>query len=153
MEEQTDLVMTYRRNANPQTSEPANQDAGAYEVWAKRGMVRFVRSYAPDGGYAYRIIEQVGENPIADQDPTRLSTIAEELQAAAESGHSGAEPAKAFIEPEQVSYPLAYETDRAAVRQPERARHRHQPEVVRSSGGNRASTERSMSCSRGHRWS
>jgi phosphonoacetate hydrolase len=107
--DQVDLVITYRREANPQTSEPADQEAGAYEVWAKRGMVRFVRSYAPDGGYAYRIIEQLGENPIADQDPTALSTMAEELEAAAASGHSGSDQARAFIDPEQVSYPMAYE--------------------------------------------
>ncbi len=72
-------------------------------------MVRFVRRYAAEGGYSYNIIEQVGENPIADQDPTLLSTMAEELEAAAQSGHSKTDPAKAFIEPEQVSYPLAYE--------------------------------------------
>ena len=52
---------------------------------------------------------RLGENPIADQDPTRLSTKAEEMQAAASSGHSGTEQSKAFIEPEQLSYPLAYE--------------------------------------------
>jgi phosphonoacetate hydrolase len=107
--EQTDLVMTYRHETRQQTSEPANQETGAYEVWAKRGMVRFVRSCAPEGGYSYSIIEQVGENPIADHDPTRLSTMADELEAAAASGHSGTDPAKAFIEPEQASYPLAYE--------------------------------------------
>jgi phosphonoacetate hydrolase len=107
--EQTDLVMTYRRDATPQTSEPRNQEAGAYEVWAKRGMVRFARSYAPEGGYSYRILEQLGKNPIADQDPTRVSTMAAELEAAAKSGFSGTDPAKALIEPEQLSYPLAYE--------------------------------------------
>ena len=72
-------------------------------------MVRFVRFLDPAGGYGYRVIDQVGENPIADQDPTRLSTKAEELEAAANSGHSGTEQSKAFIEPEQLSYPLAYE--------------------------------------------
>jgi len=111
--EQTDLVMTFRRGAPPdplsRARERGEQADGAYEVWAKRGMVHFVRSYAPDGGYAYRIVEQLGENPIADQDPTRLATMAEELEAAAASGHSGTDQTKAFIEPEQVSYPLAYE--------------------------------------------
>ena len=67
------------------------------------------RSFAPEGGYSYSVVEQAGENPIADQDPTRLSTKAEELEAAAASGHSGTDQSKAFIEPEQVSYPLAYE--------------------------------------------
>jgi len=93
--DQTDLVMTCRD--------------GAYEVWAKRGMVRFERYFAPEGGYGYRVIEQIGENPIANQDPTALATLAEELEAGAKSGYSGTDPAKAFVEPEQLSYPLAYE--------------------------------------------
>ena len=80
-----------------------------YEVWAKRGMVRFVRFYSPEGGFGYRVIEQIGENPIANQDPTALATLAEELEAGAKSGFSGTDPAKAFTEPEHVSYPLAYE--------------------------------------------
>jgi hypothetical protein len=102
---QTDLVITYRSEKG-EDDETAD---GAYEVWAKRGMVRFIRFLDPAGGYGYRVVEQVGENPIADQDPTRLSTKAEELEAAAKSGFSGTDAAKAFIEPEQVSYPLAYE--------------------------------------------
>ncbi len=110
--EQTDLVMTWRGDPSPphplsRARERGN--SGAYEVWAKRGMVRFVRFLAPEGGYGYRVIEQVGENPIANQDPTAVSTLAEELEAGAKSGNSGTEPAKAFVEPEQLSYPLAYE--------------------------------------------
>src|SRR6266567_3464491 len=118
--EQVDLVMTYRRDASgdiaplspsiPQDEREAAFDwNGAYEVWSKRGMVRFVRFLDPAGDYGYRVIEQVGENPIADQDPTALSTKAEEVEAVAKSGLSGTDPAKAFIEPEQLSYPLAYE--------------------------------------------
>src|SRR5438093_8695629 len=72
-------------------------------------MVRFVRFLEPARGYGYRVIEQVGESPIADQDPTAVSTKAEELEAAAKSGFSGADMAKPFIEPEHMSYPLAYE--------------------------------------------
>jgi phosphonoacetate hydrolase len=122
--EQVDLVMTYRRDAGdsapllrqaqherigiPQ-DEWEESRTGGYEVWSKRGMVRFVRFLDPVGGYWYRVIEQVGENPIADQDPTALATKAEELEAATRSGFSGTDPAKAFIEPEQMSYPLAYE--------------------------------------------
>jgi len=114
---QTDLVMTYRKEVSSAEDEagegarlPGHETAdGAYEVWAKRGMVRFVRFLLPEGGYGYRIVDQLGENPIADQDPTRLSTKAEELEAAAKSGFSGTDPARAFIEPEHVSYPLAYE--------------------------------------------
>ena len=65
---QTDLAITYRD--------------GAYEVWAKRGMIRFQRFYAADGkGYDYRVIEQIGENPIANQDTRAIATIDEELAA------------------------------------------------------------------------
>ncbi len=93
---QTDMVIAYRD--------------GAYEVWAKRGMVRFQRSYAPDGaGYEYRIIEQIGENPIADQDPCALATIDEEVAASKESGFPGDDANVAYVEPEHLSYPLAYE--------------------------------------------
>ncbi|MBI2913931.1 MAG: alkaline phosphatase family protein [Chloroflexi bacterium] len=97
---QTDLVIAYRQ---------ARDEDGAYEVWSKRGMVRFVRLYADGGGYGYRVIEQIGENPIEDQDPTGLATLAEELEAGAKSGFSGTDPAKAFVAPEQLSYPRAYE--------------------------------------------
>ncbi len=97
----TDLVATYRHG-------PPEADDGAYEVWAARGMVRFQRFYA-DGGYGYRVIEQIGENPIANQDPTAVATLAEELEAGARSGFSGTDPAAAFMEPEQLSFPLAYE--------------------------------------------
>ncbi len=92
---QTDLVMTHRRDA--------------YEVWAKRGMIRFQRLYSPHGGYDYRVIEQIGQNPIERQDLTALSTLAEELEAAARSGFSGTDPARAFVEPEHLTYPFPYE--------------------------------------------
>ena len=118
--EQVDLLMTFRRDVGgavasrspsmPQDEREGDFDSnGAYEVWSKRGMVRFVRFLEPARGYGYRVIEQVGENPIADQDPTAVSTKAEELEAAAKSGFSGADMAKPFIEPEHMSYPLAYE--------------------------------------------
>ena len=63
---QTDLVATYR--------------AGAYEVWAQRGMVRYQRSRGTDG-YEYHVIETAGSNPIERQDPTAIATIEEELDA------------------------------------------------------------------------
>ena len=91
---QTDFVATYRD--------------GAYEVWAQRGMVRFERYYG-DGGYQYRVIETLGSNPIENQDPRAVATIEEELEAARRSGNPTDDPNQAFIEPEQLSYPLAYE--------------------------------------------
>lgn len=93
---QTDLVITYRD--------------GAYEVWAQRGMVRFQRFLAADGnGYEYRVIEQIGENPVGDQDRKALATIDEEVAASKASGFPGTDANRAFIEPEHNTYPFAYE--------------------------------------------
>jgi hypothetical protein len=97
---QTDLVITYRGDA---------LDA-AYEVWAKRGMIRFQRFLAADGkGYEYRVIEQIGENPIANQDRKALATIDDEVAASKASGFPAVDANRAFIEPEHVTYPFAYE--------------------------------------------
>ena len=92
---QTDFVATYRD--------------GAYEVWAQRGMVRFQRYYGEDGDYQYRVIETLGSNPIENQDPHAVATLEEELEAARLSGNPTDDPDHAYIEPEQLSYPLAYE--------------------------------------------
>jgi len=93
---QTDMVITYRD--------------GAYEVWAKRGMIRFQRFYATNGhGYEYHVIEQIGDDPLAHQDRTALSTIAEELAASKASGFAGVDPNTAYVEPEQNTYPFAHE--------------------------------------------
>jgi hypothetical protein len=94
----TDWVATYRHADD------------AYEVWALRGMVRFRRFLDPDGrGYGYEVIEQVGENPIANQDPTAVATIAEEIEASTASGMYADDPNAAFMAPGSLSYPLAYE--------------------------------------------
>lgn len=92
--EQMDLVITHRD--------------GAYEVWAGRGMVRFERR-AGNGHPEFVVVEQIGDNPIADQTHTPIATCAEELRAAAASGHPTEDVNRAFIEPSQVSYPHAYE--------------------------------------------
>jgi hypothetical protein len=93
---QTDLVITWRE--------------GAYEVWAQRGMIRFQRYFAVGGkGYEYRVIEQIGENPVANQDRRAVATIDEELAASKASGFPGIDPNTAYIEPEHNSYPFAYE--------------------------------------------
>ncbi len=105
----TDIVATYRFSAMPDENGDQPPPQGAYEVWSQRGMVRFQRFIDPAGGYGYEVIEQTGENPIANQDPTMLSSIADELEAGAKSGNPGADPNKAFVEPEHQSYPLAYE--------------------------------------------
>ena len=105
-----DIVATYRFAALPD-ADNGNAEAidGAYEVWSRRGMVRFQRFVDPAGGYGYELMEQIGENPIANQDPTTLSTIAEELEAGARSGNATSDPNLAFVEPEHYSHPLAYE--------------------------------------------
>ncbi len=91
---QVDLVITCRD--------------GTYEVWAARGMVRFQR-VLHDGRLAFPIVEQIGANPIAAQRHDALATCAEELRAAAASGHPTEDVNHACIEPEQVTYPAAYE--------------------------------------------
>ena len=79
-----------------------------YEVWSRRGLVRFQRVLS-NGHLRYRIVEQIGSNPIADQRHTAIATCAEELQAASASAHATEDVNQAFIEPEQVTYPYAYE--------------------------------------------
>jgi phosphonoacetate hydrolase len=91
---QTDFVATYRD--------------GAYEVWARRGMVRFQRHYG-NGGYQYTLIEQIGENPMERQDPGALSTLAEEEEASRASGKWGDDLNARWVDPEHLTYPYAYE--------------------------------------------
>jgi hypothetical protein len=93
--DQVDLVITLRD--------------GGYEVWAARGMVRFRRVLRDDGRVEFPIVEQVGVNPIANQDHRAVATCADELAAAAASGHPTEDVNQAFIEPSQLSYPHAYE--------------------------------------------
>lgn len=82
--------------------------AGAYEVWAARGMVRFQR-VVRDGDLDFPIIEQIGANPIADQRWDAVRTCADELAAARASGCRTEDPNRAFIEPAELAYPWAYE--------------------------------------------
>jgi phosphonoacetate hydrolase len=99
--EQTDLVLTWRAGDG--------DEPGAYEVWSARGLVRFRRVLADDGRVEFEVLEVVGENPLANQDPHALRTLAEEKRAAAASGFSADDPARRFIGPAQQSYPFAYE--------------------------------------------
>ncbi len=102
---ETDWVATYRYTTD---SDGAHAE-GAYEVWSLRGMVRFRRFIAEDGRFGYEVIEQAGENPVANQDPTAVATIAEELEAAAASGMATNDPNRAYMDPHTLSYPLIYE--------------------------------------------
>ncbi len=92
----TDFVATYRWEAD---------GTGAYEAWALRGMVRWVRRYAAGRGYEYTLVEVRGENPLERQDPFALSTYAGEMAA----GRDPHDPLGSFVEPENVTYPYAYE--------------------------------------------
>ena len=83
--------------------------ADAYEVWSRRGMIRFKR-YADDrGALSFDVVEQIGENPVANQDPFIVATIADELDAAARSGNRTDDPNRAYFEPHVLSHPYAYE--------------------------------------------
>jgi hypothetical protein len=99
--EHTDLVLTWRAGEG---GEP-----GAYEAWSARGLVRFRRVLGDDGRLGFEVLEVVGENPLANQDPHALRTLAEERAAAAASGFSADDPARRFVAPAQQSYPFGYE--------------------------------------------
>ncbi len=99
--EQVDLVITWRGSeADP---------AGAYEVWSRRGLVRFRRLLREGGGIDFEVLEVAGENPVANQEPSRLRSLAEERAAAEASGFEADDPARRFIRAEHQSYPFAYE--------------------------------------------
>src|SRR5262245_22883424 len=88
---QMDLVFTWRAG---EEGAP-----GAYEVWSARGLVRFRRVLRVDGALDFEVVEQVGENPLANQDPHALRTLAEEKAAAAASGFEADDAARRFIAP------------------------------------------------------
>lgn len=90
----TDFVATARR---------ARDGSWSYEAWALRGMVRWVRRYAATGGYDYEVVEVIGENPLVRQDHRALSTYEEELAAGSNN------PETNWVEPENLTYPFAYE--------------------------------------------
>ena len=98
---QVDLVLTWRAGGNDRP--------GAYEVWSGRGLVRFQRLIGGDGSLHFQVIEVIGENPLANQDPLALATVAAERDAARAGGFDADDPARRFIAPEQQSYPFAYE--------------------------------------------
>lgn len=95
-----DLVITWRRGSE--------DDPGAYEVWSRRGMVRFARVLR-DGALDYEVLEVAGESPIARQDEHALRTLDEERDAARASGFDPDDAARRYIAADQQSYPFAYE--------------------------------------------
>jgi phosphonoacetate hydrolase len=93
--DEVDLVATWR--------------GGAYEVWSRRGMIRFQRRIDNHGRLHFEVIEQVGENPVANEDPFAISTIEEELESARRSGHPTEDANRAFLEPQTITHPYALE--------------------------------------------
>ena len=91
----TDFVATVR-------NEPGGQ--AVYEAWALRGLVRWIRTHDVTG-YEYEVIEVLGENPLARQDPRALSTLDDELRAGANRGTENSP----YVEPGSLTYPFAYE--------------------------------------------
>lgn len=90
--------------------------AGLYEVHSLGGTVWFARHLGPDG-YRYEVIRVEGENPIENQDPYQNSTLESELAARGPNpnqvtydGYTGPDdPRIAFLDPDKVAYPFAYE--------------------------------------------
>jgi len=89
-----DLVVTYRDSA--------------YEVWSRRGLVRFQR-WNCDGRQHFKVLEVLGDNPLERTDADLVASCEEEVAAARRSGVDCEDPNFAFIEPEQLSYPHAFE--------------------------------------------
>ncbi len=98
--DQVDLVLTWRGD---------DAEAGAYEVWSRRGMVRFRRLVDERGHLCFDVVEVVGENPIERQDPLALNTLESERAASAASGFAADDPATRFIAPQHQTYPFGYE--------------------------------------------
>ncbi|MGB8861630.1 MAG: alkaline phosphatase family protein [Ilumatobacteraceae bacterium] len=98
---QVDLVLTWRAG-------DGGVD-GAYEVWSSRGLVRFRRLIDDRGALHFEVVEVVGDNPLGNQDPLALTTVAAEREAAAAGGFDADDAARRFIAPEQQSYPFGYE--------------------------------------------
>ncbi len=101
--EQVDLVALYRHGPSEAPRE------GAYEVWSRRGMVRFQRVIDESGRLDFEVIEVVGANPIAEQASDALRSVEAEKRAAAASGFSADDAARRFIRAEHQSYPFGYE--------------------------------------------
>ncbi len=107
--DRTILALLNEPPARDQVDLVATMRAGAYEVWSRRGMVRFTRHLDDRGRLHFEIVEQINRNPIENQDPFAIATIEEELAAARDSGNPADDPNHAYIEPAALTHPYAYE--------------------------------------------
>ena len=101
--DQVDLVAVWRRGPDHAPRE------GIYEVWSRRGRIRFQRFTDDTGGVSFETIDIIGSDPLCNQDPAALQDLEAEKKAALASGHASEDPAKRFIRPEHQSYPFAFE--------------------------------------------
>ena len=98
-----------RRPARRPTSSITYRD-GAYEVWAKRGMIRFQRFYAADGAAtttasSSRSARTRSRTRTARRSPRSTKSSPRRRRPA----FPASTPNTAYVEPEHVSYPFAYE--------------------------------------------
>jgi phosphonoacetate hydrolase len=107
--DRTILALLNEAPARDQVDLVATLRDGAYEVWSRRGMVRFTRHVNERGALHFEVIEQIGANPIENQDPYAVATVEEELAAARASGNHEDDPNFAYIEPAALTHPYAYE--------------------------------------------
>ncbi|RMH67336.1 MAG: hypothetical protein D6683_17925, partial [Actinomyces sp.] len=100
--DRVDLVCTWR--------EGPDGEAGAYEVWSRRGMVRFGREIDDEGELRYPTLEVVGVDPLADDRVDALATLDAEKAAARAAGHDAdGDGNRRFVPPEHQSYPFGRE--------------------------------------------
>jgi hypothetical protein len=102
--------------ASPYVDFVATRTVGGYEVHAARGSVLFHRDQDYQG-YHFTVDSVDGVNPLGTQDPQAFPTYAAELAAGQnpnnvslpQDGYPANDPRLSFIEPENDSYPFAYQ--------------------------------------------
>ena len=104
--------------------------ADAYEVWSRRGMVRFKRFADDRGELPFEVIEQISENPVENQDPFIVSTI----ERSSTPPRAAAIPRRSqsrVLRARRADPSLCLRANRAALRQSARTRLDRQPQVLR----------------------
>ena len=112
-----DLVITWR--------------ADAYEVWSRRGMIRFKRFADESGALSFEVVEQIGENPIANQDPFIVSTIERGTRRRRPQRQSHRRSKSRVLRTPRAEPSLRVRANRPALRQSARSRPDRQPQGLR----------------------